>query len=80
MPNIKIEFFHLICLVVDIWHICKFLAFKSNYFIQKKATIDVLLLVWGRGYATSFTAMAEGSMHTQDIDDFEAFLFLFNIS
>ena len=41
MPNIKIEFFHLIilCLLVDIKHVYKFLAFKSNYFIQKMALL-----------------------------------------
>ena len=39
MLNIKIKFFHLICLLVDVKHVCKFLAFKSNYFVQKMALL-----------------------------------------
>ena len=38
MQNIKIDFIHLICLLDDIKHICKFLAFKYNYFLQKEFT------------------------------------------
>ena len=38
-PISKLSFFHLICLLVDIKHVCKFLAFKSNYFVQKTALL-----------------------------------------
>ena len=75
MPNIKSDSFHLICLLVDIKHICKFLAFKFNYFIQKKA-----LLYCHKNSETSYfrfgsavtlhhwqnIIMADGSMHTRD--------------
>ena len=30
MQNIKVDFIHLICLLDDIKHVCKFLAFKYN--------------------------------------------------
>ena len=39
MQNIKVDFIHLICLLDDIKHVCKFLAFKYNYFLQKKSLL-----------------------------------------
>ena len=73
MQNIKVDFIHLICLLDDIKHVCKFLAFKYNYFLQEKSSLfchkTVRHLtsgsgVWSRYVINRTFAMAEGSMHT----------------
>ena len=39
MQNIKVDFIHLICLLDDIKHVYKFLAFENNYLLQKKSLL-----------------------------------------
>ena len=73
MQNIKLDFIHLICLLDDIKHVCKFLAFKYNYFLQKRVYFSAIKtarhLTYGSGAWSRYVidrtfAMAEGSMHT----------------